>query len=137
VETESVKTWIKSWVKLQRSEKLFRLESLEEELRDTFVDSEGWEGPFLTATLKNWRKNVNSLLLLDEELWRQRSRAIWLKSGDQNTRFFHSFASARRNNKHIWEILDEDGQITGGKRHLKKKLKDILKACLKSVNNPP
>jgi len=51
----------------------------------------------------------NKLLLVEEEIWRQRSRAIWIKSGDQNTNFFQHFTSFRRNSKHIWEALDENG----------------------------
>jgi hypothetical protein len=42
-----------------------------------------------------------------EELWRQRSRAIWIQSGDQNTKFFHHFANYRRNCKYVWEIRDD------------------------------
>jgi hypothetical protein len=59
------------------------------------------------------------LLLIDEEHWRQKSRAIWLKSGDQNTKYFHKFASAKRNQKHIWEIWDELGQEHRGQEALK------------------
>jgi hypothetical protein len=35
----------------------------------------------------------NKLLLEEEESWRQKSRETWIKSGDKNTKFFHSYAS--------------------------------------------
>jgi hypothetical protein len=44
-----------------------------------------------------------------EESWRLRSRAIWLSSGDNNTKFFHNFANFNRARKHIWEITDNEG----------------------------
>jgi hypothetical protein len=39
------------------------------------------------------------LLLAEEERWRQKSRVIWIKSGDKNTKFFHHFASYRQKQK--------------------------------------
>jgi hypothetical protein len=58
--------------------------------------------------------------MAEEELWRQQSRVIWIKSGDQNTKFFHQFSSFRRNTKHIWEVHDENGQVHSGQEALKK-----------------
>jgi hypothetical protein len=58
-------------------------------------------------------------LLEEEERWRQKSRAIWITSGDKNTKFFHRFASFRRNKKHIWEIEDEAGQDPFDKEAIK------------------
>ena len=37
---------------------------------------------------------------------RLKSRVLWLKEGDANMRFFHSFASARRNTNTIWSLND-------------------------------
>jgi hypothetical protein len=69
--------------------------------------------------VKLLEKERSSLLLVEEEKWRQRSRAIWIKSSDQNTKFFHHFSSARRNRKQIWEIQDEFGQEHSGQEAIK------------------
>lgn len=36
-----------------------------------------------------------------EIYWRQKARLKWLKEGDNNTKFFHSFANGCRTNNHI------------------------------------
>ena len=40
---------------------------------------------------------------------RLKSRVQWIKEGDANTRFFHSYASARRNTNTIWSLNDLEG----------------------------
>lgn len=44
-----------------------------------------------------------------EECQRLRSRAIWLKEGDDKTKFFHRHANGRKAINTIWELKKEDG----------------------------
>ena len=54
---------------------------------------QGVGGSDLILQLKN---EINSLMENEERMWRQRSRALYLKEGDQNTRFFHCRATQRK-----------------------------------------
>ena len=49
------------------------------------------------------------LLLEREEMWRLKSRATWLESGDKNTKFFHAFAKGRKAANTIWRLVDDLG----------------------------
>ena len=55
------------------------------------------------------RKELLELSLREEIMWKQRSKNLWLKEGDRNTRCFHRVASRRRKNNQIVRIKDEDG----------------------------
>eukprot|EP00253_Pinus_taeda_P010711 PITA_10711 len=50
------------------------------------------------------------ILLEKEEEWRQKSRAIWLKAGDENTKFFHNYAKGRKSVNTIWKLKDQNGR---------------------------
>ena len=51
-------------------------------------------------------------LLLDKEakMWRQRSRILWMKDGDCNTRFFHNRASQQRCHNYITKLYHSTGR---------------------------
>ena len=56
---------------------------------------------------------------LEEEHWRLKTRSLWLKSGDQNTLFFHWQYIARLSRNHISELASPDGTICKGLDQLK------------------
>ncbi|XP_074297338.1 uncharacterized protein LOC141628049 [Silene latifolia] len=45
----------------------------------------------------------------EEQYWRQRSRALWLKDGDKNTKFFHTRAGERKRKNFIAKLVDDRG----------------------------
>ena len=56
------------------------------------------------------RSEVENLLSLEEISWRQKSRMLWIKEGDDNTKFFHKVANSRRRFNHL-STLEVDGVI--------------------------
>ncbi|XP_074352491.1 uncharacterized protein LOC141691620 [Apium graveolens] len=56
------------------------------------------------------RDRLNELLLNEEVYWKQRAKSFWLAEGDDNTKFFHATASARRKTNRITHLDTEDGQ---------------------------
>jgi hypothetical protein len=69
--------------------------------------------------LGNLEKERNGILRHNEEKWCQRRRAIWISSGDSNTKFFHHYSSQRCTHKHIWELVVDDGLQVKGQANLK------------------
>jgi len=58
------------------------------------------------------------ILRAEEEEWRLKSKALWIKGGDCNTRFFHNFANQRRVQNAIWDIQDEGGSFVNSQQEL-------------------
>jgi hypothetical protein len=53
-------------------------------------------------------ENKSTWLKNEEIDWKHKSRVLWLKEGDNNTKFFHHYANQRRNINSIWEIKNEE-----------------------------
>lgn len=60
-------------------------------------------------SINKLKNEINTLLHHEEVFWRQRSRSIWLKARDKNTRFFHQRASQRHMKKSIDGLNDKEG----------------------------
>jgi hypothetical protein len=56
-------------------------------------------------------KELENTLLCEEIHWRQKSRALWLKEGDINTRFFHKVANSHSRYNHV-EALRINGSLS-------------------------
>ncbi|KAF3785942.1 putative ribonuclease H protein [Nymphaea thermarum] len=56
------------------------------------------------------KHELSRLLLLEERLWRQKSRIKWLGDGDLNTKFFQGIANGRRRRNKI-ETITHEGRL--------------------------
>ena len=56
-------------------------------------------------------KEYKKKLLREEMFWHQKSREIWLKEVDRNTKFFHIFVKGKRALNKIHTIQVADGEI--------------------------
>jgi len=52
------------------------------------------------SALKQSEAERNLILKCEEEMWRLRSKALWLSSEDINTKYFHKVASHNGTKKH-------------------------------------
>ena len=56
------------------------------------------------------KKEINEIMIREEMMWNQRTRALWVKCGDRNTKFFHAMASNRRWKNRIDGLYDQGGR---------------------------
>jgi mannosylglycoprotein endo-beta-mannosidase len=89
---------------------------------------------------KAMKVKVLGLASLERCMWRQRSRFLWLKEGDCNSKFFHVKAYARRRKSFIQSITA--GDVTTFDQESKKQVlwehfSDLIgtyKPCPSSIN---
>ena len=55
------------------------------------------------------QNELNEWLYRSEVLWRQKSRELWLKEGDKNSRFFHLSTIVRRRRNTIEAVKNNAG----------------------------
>jgi len=89
----------------------------------------------LDAKLIALEASRRHMLQADEIRWRLKSRATWISSGDSNSRFFHRFASHRRNKKLIWEIESENGRTVHSLDEIKQEAHIYYKKNFKEDHN--
>ena len=52
-------------------------------------------------------KELSELYSKEERMWKQKSKNVWLKEGDRNTRYFYGVASSKMRNNRILKIKDD------------------------------
>lgn len=64
------------------------------------------------------KKEINEVMLMEEMMWNQRSRALWIKCGDQNTKFFHATTNNRRRKNRMEGMCDSEGRRREGREEV-------------------
>eukprot|EP00253_Pinus_taeda_P033955 PITA_33955 len=125
----ATKSWAKERQKIQNED----LIKIREELKSLeSTDSDGYSSQSSKDRILFLEKSHTQILLAKEKEWRLKSRASWLKAGDENTRFFHNYAKGRKSANTIWSLKDEEGrelksfsELSGlGTRHFQKIFSD-------------
>jgi len=109
---QSLRSVAKDWqIRKKRKDKQ-ELKDIQNDL-DILINSADLDSLSLEqkGLIRNLEKKKQLLLLKEEASWRLKSRAIWLKEGDRNTKFFHNYANARRGKNSIWRIEDGKGDF--------------------------
>uniref|UniRef100_A0A2N9IM18 Reverse transcriptase domain-containing protein n=1 Tax=Fagus sylvatica TaxID=28930 RepID=A0A2N9IM18_FAGSY len=77
------------------------------------LDEQEERGGLSTAERNNRKAVVgelDKLAHLEEIFWRQKSRVLWLKEGDNNTKYFHKIANSNRRRNYMHKV-EVDGII--------------------------
>ena len=57
------------------------------------------------------KKEIAELVDKENRLWFQRSKVLWAKFGDRNSKYFHSHASQRKRQNLFWKLKDSNGRV--------------------------
>jgi hypothetical protein len=134
---KALKAHTKLRVKEIKCRDLINLEKMEDEIKVSLQNLLG--GTLLPEEERhhsNLEQERNKYLKAKEEIWRQHSRVIWIQTGDQKTKFFHQFSSYRRNQKHVWEIIDDIGTLQTGHVELEAEAMNYYKNFFKAQEQP-
>lgn len=67
--------------------------------------------------------------------WKQRSKKFWLQEGDQNTMFFHKYASGRKKANQICKLKDKHGEWKENEVDIQEIIIDYFSELFTSVSN--
>ena len=67
-------------------------------------------------------------------MWRQRSKSLWLKEGDRNTKYFHAVASKRRRNNIIVRIMNDGNEWLKKEEEMAKIFLEYFKGVYATFN---
>lgn len=76
------------------------------ELEDAY---DGGRDSNALSHIRTLEKKRDRLLMLEEDHWKQRFRANWLRGGDQNIKFFHMKVNQRKRKNEIIGLEDSSG----------------------------
>lgn len=77
-------------------------------------------------------KRLTEIYSQQEIFWSQRSKQLWLREGDQNSKYFHASAKVRRKRNHITTLQDSNGREVG----LDSGLQEVMEGYFRELFTP-
>ncbi|KAL5740754.1 hypothetical protein ACOSQ2_029934 [Xanthoceras sorbifolium] len=127
----AVSSRLRDWNILKRKAEDRELRGLRCELEDLFKCNQGGS---VYAKMMEVEQKIDKILEKNEVFWRQRSRALWLKEGDKNTRYFHNKATQRRKKNRILGLMDKGGFWKEKSEDVKFIVTDFFQQLIRSKN---
>ena len=123
-----LKCTIKEWERLKNHERKQQILDINEGISNILLEDSGLLSASNADKLKILQARKGKYWAHEITTQRLKSRVQWIKEGDANTSFFHSYASSRRNTNTTWSLNDKDGNPVSedpalkmlGKQHLVK-----------------
>ena len=84
--------------------------------------------------IQGLKKEINEIQIREEYMWKQRSKALWLKWGDQNTKFFHATASQWRRKNRIDGLQNHQGEWTNDQEGIENIILEYFAKIYRSDN---
>ncbi|XP_071924940.1 uncharacterized protein [Coffea arabica] len=82
--------------------------------------------------LKEIKKQLAEAYKEEEIFWSQKARISWLREGDKNTKYFHSYVKGRRVSNNLSKIQREDGSWTNNEDEVVTEIADYFKKLFTS-----
>ncbi|XP_057855277.2 uncharacterized protein LOC131064959 [Cryptomeria japonica] len=64
-------------------------------------------------TKNSLKVGLVEIILREEMFWQDKSRELWIETGDSNSKFFHASLKAKRNKNIINHLMDDSGRLVG------------------------
>lgn len=65
------------------------------------------------SVMKHEQKKLAEVYAQQEVFWKQRSKQMWLREGDNNSKFFHASVRKRRAANQISSLKNSEGDLVG------------------------
>ncbi|XP_062094098.1 uncharacterized protein LOC133800152 [Humulus lupulus] len=130
VKTKECKEELRRWTHEMRKQMNSSIVETNQRINDLSLsmDPSNWQ------RLKREEKYLNCLLEKKEVYWRQRSRAVWLKCGDRNSRYFHHKDSLRKKKNNIGGLFNNKGTFQSEVENIEKTFVDYFQTLFRSTS---
>ncbi|KAL8155863.1 hypothetical protein AgCh_001059 [Apium graveolens] len=100
--------WTKEPVCAQIVKEVWDIERITK-ARQTIKHLQGCRDEAACSRFQEAKQRLADILDQREIYWRQRSKQLWLKSGNKNTKYFHASANSRHKNNLIHKLKNDSG----------------------------